>query len=61
MLKRIIEASVRNKFLVLVLGLFIAAGGIVAMRSIPVPLGIRRGLRVPGNVFRKPNPPLRSA
>ena len=36
MLKRIIEGSVRNKFLVLVAGLFIAAGGIVAMRQTPL-------------------------
>ncbi|MEJ2205754.1 MAG: CusA/CzcA family heavy metal efflux RND transporter [Gemmatimonadota bacterium] len=36
MLKRIIEASVRNKFLVLVGALFVAAAGIVAMRSMPL-------------------------
>jgi Cu(I)/Ag(I) efflux system membrane protein CusA/SilA len=36
MLKRIIEASVRNKFLVLISGLFIAAGGILAMRRTPL-------------------------
>ena len=36
MLKRVIEASVRNKFLVLVLGVLVAAGGIVAMRSLPL-------------------------
>ncbi len=36
MLKRIIEWSARNKFLVLVFGLFIAAGGILAMRRTPL-------------------------
>jgi len=36
MLKRIIESSVRNKFLVLIAGLFVAAAGIVAMRQIPL-------------------------
>ena len=36
MLKRIIEWSVRNKFLVLIFGLFIAAGGILAMRRMPL-------------------------
>jgi len=36
MLKRIIEASVRNKFLILIFGLFIAAGGIFAMRRTPL-------------------------
>jgi Cu(I)/Ag(I) efflux system membrane protein CusA/SilA len=36
MLKRVIEVSVRNRFLVLVFGLFVAAGGILAMRSTPL-------------------------
>jgi len=36
MLKRIIEWSARNKFLVLIFGLFIAAGGILAMRRTPL-------------------------
>ena len=36
MLKRIIEWSVRNTFLVLIFGLFIAVGGILAMRSTPL-------------------------
>jgi len=36
MLKRIIEWSVRNTFLVLIFSLFIAAGGILAMRSTPL-------------------------
>jgi len=36
MLKRIIEASVRNRFLVLVSALFIAVAGIMAMRSMPL-------------------------
>jgi copper/silver efflux system protein len=36
MLKRIIEASVRNKFLVLVFGLLVAAAGVFAMRNTPL-------------------------
>ncbi len=36
MLKRIIEASVRNKFLVLIFGLVIAVGGILAMLKTPL-------------------------
>ena len=36
MLKRVIEWSVRNRFLVLVFGLFVAAAGILAMRRIPL-------------------------
>ncbi len=36
MLKRIIEWSVRNKFLVLIFALFIVAGGVLAMQRIPL-------------------------
>lgn len=36
MLKRIIEGSIENKFLVLLLALFVAAGGIYAMRKTPL-------------------------
>ncbi len=36
MLQRVIEWSVRNRFLVLILSLIIAAGGIVAMRNMPL-------------------------
>jgi Cu(I)/Ag(I) efflux system membrane protein CusA/SilA len=36
MLKRIIEGSIRNKFLVLVFGLLVAVGGVFAMRSTPL-------------------------
>ena len=36
MLERIIEASVRNKFLIIVCGLFLAVGGILAIRRTPL-------------------------
>ncbi len=36
MLKRIIESSIRNKFLVLLASAFLAVGGILAMRSMPL-------------------------
>ncbi|MDA0313063.1 MAG: CusA/CzcA family heavy metal efflux RND transporter [Gemmatimonadetes bacterium] len=36
MLKRIIEASVRNRVLVLLFGVFVAAAGVFAMRTIPL-------------------------
>ncbi len=36
MLKRVIEAAVRNKFLVLLFALFVAAGGVLAMRETPL-------------------------
>ena len=36
MLKRIIEASVRNRFLVLVFALSVAAAGVMAMRNTPL-------------------------
>ena len=36
MLKRIIEGSVRNKFLVLVSGVFVSVAGVIAMRDTPL-------------------------